>query len=187
MSDRLPRVTGTINIMSFYSVGVPWNDGEKYMHKLLHVPEDDNPTSPALSPFGASLLMRAPLVALGAIDAEGWPWTTLWGGEAGFSQQVAQSVIGMRTTVDRTNDPVLEVLLGGAADGEVVRAEDGGKMVGGLAIDLQSRRRVKLFGRSVAGAVSATEEDVGEVQLVVNIEQSLGMFELPLSCGCVEC
>jgi hypothetical protein len=33
---------------------------------------------------------------------------------------------------------------------------------------------VKLAGRMIAGALSATEADVGEVQLVVKIEQSLG-------------
>jgi len=47
-------------------------------------------------------------------------------------------------------------------------------MIGGLAIDLETRRRVKLYGRMVAGALSATEKDIGEVQLVVKIEQSLG-------------
>ena len=146
------------------------------MHNLLHVRQDENPTSPFLTPYASSLLVRSPLLALGALDSNAWPWTTLWGGEAGFSQPVAQSIIGVKTTVDRINDPVLEALLGDSVDGEVVQGEDGGKMVGGLAIDRFSRQRVKLYGRSVAGAVSAMDEGVGEVQLVVKIEQSLGMF-----------
>jgi len=110
------------------------------------------------------------------LDAEDRPWTTVWGGEAGFSQPVAQSIIGMKATVDRTYDPVLQRLLGENEDGAVVRAEGAGKMVGGLAIDLESRSRVKLYGRMIAGALSATEKDIGEVQLVVKIEQSLGKY-----------
>ena len=69
---------------------------------------------------------------------------------------------------------MVETLLGDKADGEVVQEKGTGKMVGGLAIDLETRRRVKLYGRMVAGALAATEEGVGEVQLVVKIEQSLG-------------
>lgn len=146
------------------------------MHNLLHVNMDENPTSQFLSPYASSLLVRSPLLAIGTVDSDGWPWTTLWGGEAGFSQPVAKSIIGIKTMVDRIHDPVLQILLGDSADGEVVQEKDGGKMVGGLAIDLQSRQRVKLYGKSIAGAVSAQEQDVGEVQLVVKIEQSLGMF-----------
>lgn len=130
-----------------------------------------------LTPFAANLLMRSPLIALGTIDAEGRPWTTLWGGEPGFARPVAQSVIGMKTTIDRTFDPVTQVLFAGSADGEVVKHENGtGTMVGGLAIDLETRKRVKLYGRMMAGALASTESGIGEVQLVVNIEQSLGTF-----------
>lgn len=161
---------------AIYEAEMQWHSGEEEMHKLLKVPERDNPTSPFLSPYASNLLIRSPLVALGTLDADGRPWTTLWGGEAGFSRAVAQSIIGIKTTVERSYDPVLETLFGGKADGEVVRQEGVGKMVGGLAIDLESRRRVKLYGRMIAGALSATEENVGEVQLVVKIEQSLGMF-----------
>lgn len=164
--------------MSFHPTGLQWNEGELEMHNVMNVPQDYNPTSMFLSPFASSLLVRCPLVAVGALDADEWPWTSLWGGERGFSQPVAQGIIGVKTTVDRLHDPVLHALLGDAADGEVVQEKDGGKMVSALAIDLQNRKRVKLYGRSVAGAVSATQEDVGQVQLVVKIEQSLGMYSL---------
>jgi hypothetical protein len=159
---------------AIYEAETQWHKGEEEMHKILQVPERDNPTSPFLAPYAANLLVRSPLVAIGTLDSEDRPWTTIWGGEAGFSQPVAQSIIGMKATVDRTYDPVLQRLLGDKADGEVVRADGTGKMVGGLAIDLESRSRVKLYGRMIAGAVSATEKDIGEVQLVVKIEQSLG-------------
>ena len=161
--------------MSLHPAGLPWNDGELAMHNILEVPHDDNPTSMFLSPWASSLLARCPLVAVGTVDANGWPWTTLWGGEPGFSQRVAQSVIGFKTIVDLTNDPVLQTLLGDVADGEVMQEKDGGKMVSALAIDLQNRNRVKLYGRSMAGAVTATEHGLGQMQLVVRIEQSLGM------------
>lgn len=144
------------------------------MHKLLRVPHMDNPTEPYLSPYATNILVRSPIIALGTLDSEGRPWTTLWGGEAGFSQQVAQSIIGMKTTVNRELDPVLTTLLGDLKDGEVYQEKGVGKMVGGLAIDLESRRRVKLYGRMIAGALSSTEEGLAEVQLVVKIEQSLG-------------
>jgi hypothetical protein len=161
--------------MAFYEAATAWHAGEEEMHKLLRVPQTDNPTQPYLTPFAQSLLMRSPLIAIGTLDSEGRPWTTLWGGEPGFSRAIAQSTIGVKATVDRTNDPVVETLLGGKADGEVVQEQGTGKMVGGLAIDLESRRRVKLYGRMVAGALAATDEGIGEVQLVVKIEQSLGM------------
>lgn len=160
--------------MAFFEAATQWHAGEEEMHKMLRVPQHDNPTQPYLTPQAQSLLIRSPLIALGTVDAQGRPWTTLWGGEPGFSRAIAQSIIGVKATVDRTYDPIIETLLGGKADGEVVQEQGTGKMVSGLAIDLESRRRVKLYGRMVAGALSATEEGIGEVQLVVKIEQSLG-------------
>ncbi|KAH9219920.1 oxidoreductase-like protein [Leptodontidium sp. 2 PMI_412] len=160
--------------MAFYEADSSWHAGEEEMHKLLRVPARDNPTQPYLTPQAANTLIRAPLIALGTLDDEGRPWTTLWGGEAGFSRAIAQGIIGVKTTVDREYDPVVKVLLGDKADGEVVQVQGTGKMVSGLTINLETRKRVKLYGRMVAGALAATEEGIGEVQLVVKIEQSLG-------------
>src|SRR6266536_810629 len=100
-----------------------WHDGEERMHKLLQVPNYDNPTSPFLSPHASNVLSRSPLIALGTLDSEGRPWTTLWGGEEGFSRAIAQSIIGVKTTVDRIHDPVLRELLGDKADGEVIQVQ----------------------------------------------------------------
>jgi hypothetical protein len=160
--------------MAFYEAADQWHAGEEEMHKALHVPHQDNPTQPYLTPNGHNILIRSPLVALGTLDDQGRPWTTLWGGEPGFSRAVAQSIIGVKATVDRTYDPVVESLLGGQPDGEVLQVQGTGKMVSGLGIDLESRRRVKLYGRMVAGVLAATDEGIGDVQLVVKIEQSLG-------------
>ncbi|KUJ12338.1 uncharacterized protein LY89DRAFT_738126 [Mollisia scopiformis] len=160
--------------MAFYEAATQWHTGEEEMHKLLRVPQMDNPTQPYLTPHATNILMRSPIMALGTLDSEGRPWTTLWGGESGFSQPVAQSIIGLKTTVNRELDPVVRMLLGDVADGEVYQEKGVGKMVSALAIDLESRRRVKLYGRMVAGALAATEEGLGEVQMVIKIEQSLG-------------
>ncbi|CAL3962649.1 hypothetical protein PZA11_000252 [Diplocarpon coronariae] len=161
--------------MAFQEADAQWHAGEEEMHRLLRVPHMDNPTQPGLPQRWASnILFRSPLIALGTIDADGRIWTTVWGGEAGFSRAIAQDIIGVKSTVDRQHDPVLEALLGGKADGEVVQGEGTGKMISGLSINLESRSRVKLYGRMAAGALVTAEEGVGEVQLVIRIEQSLG-------------
>jgi hypothetical protein len=159
---------------SFHEVDQQWHSGEEQMHKLLRVPDQDNPTSPYLTPYGNMILTRSPLLALGTLDKADRPWTTIWGGVPGFSRAIGQSIIGAKATIDRSYDPVVEALLGKDSDGEVVNPDGPGNMVGGLGIDLESRIRVKLYGRMVAGAINATEGGAGEAQLVVKIEQSLG-------------
>lgn len=44
----------------------------------------------------------------------------------------------------------------------------------GLAIDLETRDRVKLAGSFLAGAVSRTEPGVGQVEMAFSVEESLG-------------
>ncbi|KAK2761759.1 hypothetical protein FQN54_001587 [Arachnomyces sp. PD_36] len=163
--------------MAFVIAGsVPWHDGEEKMHRLMRVPENDNPSAPNLSQGAAYLTQSSPLLALGTLDEDGRPWTTIWGGKPGFAGQFSQSTLGIRSMVDTTYDPVVQALLGGKADGEVVGAEGEGKMVSGLAVDLENRRRVKLYGRMVAGALEGLGSNgtFGQAQLAVNIEQSLG-------------
>lgn len=152
---------------------MPWHDGEERMHHLLEVPDVDNPSVPYLSPRAGDLLQRAPLVALGTLDAEGRPWTTLWGGQAGFAGPVAESIIGLRALVDSKGDPVVKELLGnqnGTINENMFQPAE--RMVSGLAIDLENRLRVKLFGRMLAGSLN--DGDVAQAQLVVKIEESLG-------------
>lgn len=153
------------------------------MRSLLHVPDGDNPTSPGLSPYAKRLLHISSLLALGTLDAEGRPWTTLLGGEPGFARSIGQSIIGVKTFVDRTYDPVIGVLLGDTQDGEVQEEKGYGRLISALAINLATRDRVKLSGKMVAGALghrgptSVANEDGGgtaEVQLVFTIQQSLG-------------
>jgi hypothetical protein len=168
------------------------------MHSLLRVPEQDNPTSPFLTPHSARILTSSPLLALGALDKEGRPWTTIWGGEVGFMRRLGGNLVGVRSVVgvgegnedgfdegeSSAFDPVVEALFGSRGgdinggwdhdsgrNGNVIGV---GKMVSGLAIDLQKRNRAKLYGKMEAGALSLREPGTGEVQFVMNVEQSLG-------------
>ncbi|KAI4614207.1 uncharacterized protein J4E87_009604 [Alternaria ethzedia] len=170
--------------MSF-SIGMPWNEGEEKMHRLLRIPPQDNPTSAMLTPQAAFMFQRAPLLAFGTLDEQSRPWTTLWGGEPGFSEPLGGGFIGTRTLVDGKHDPVVRALLGGGEKGEkgeMPQAKDGGKLVAGLAIDLMTRKRVKTAGRMIAGTIKDVDVEVeGEsnrkqtqLQLVTKIEQSLG-------------
>lgn len=169
--------------MSIFMQDLPWHDGETTMQKAMRAPTGHNPTIQTLSPQLANHLQVAPLIALGTLDKQGRPWTTLWGnGDKGFAQPMGQGVMGIRTPVVGKHDPVVEELFGTEANGEIVREEGKGKMVGGLTIDLETRKRVKLYGRMAAGALGPRKEDevtgkeevVVEAQFVVKIEQSMG-------------
>ena len=79
--------------------------------------------------------------------------------------------------VRRLDEEVFQVDAGPAQEGREVVEEQG--KTGGLAIDLQARRRVKLYGRMAAGALKETSgKDVAEASLLVKIEQSLGKLIL---------
>lgn len=160
---------------------MPWHGGELSMHEKLHTPSDmDNPTVPMLSQQAARMLERAPLLAIGALDDQLRPWTSVWGGAPGFSRSLGQSVIGIRTSVASHSDPVVEALVGKRPDGQIVKEEGAGRMVSGLTFDLATRKRVKLYGRMIAGALKSIDLDghngelESEIQLVVHVEQSLG-------------
>lgn len=175
--------------MAFFQA-TPWHEGEESIHKRTHVDFDrDNPTSPFLYPRAANQVSRYPMMAFGVLDENDKPWCTVWGsGDPPIAQQVAQSVIGIRTTVDATFDPVVQAIFGGKNDGEVLREEGEGRLMSGLSINLEERGRVKLAGRIIAGALNASvaPDDVaqsgdkseqvglpGEMQLVAKIDQTL--------------
>jgi hypothetical protein len=161
-----------------------FHNGEVKMHELLHVPDRDNPTSDFLSPGAGYMVMHSPLLALGTTDQHGRIWTSIYGGEAGFARPIAESVIGVKTAVDRTYDPVIEALLGpNASVGEVVKANGPKKVISGLAIDLENRKRVKIAGSFIAGAIQEAEISNGplEVQMAINIDESLGKWKFYLS------
>ncbi|KAK1527922.1 oxidoreductase FAD-binding domain-containing protein [Colletotrichum paranaense] len=180
---------------------IPFHQGELALHEQLKIPRHRaNPTAAGLPPSYGNRIAAAPLLALGTLDAERRPWTTLWGGEAGnVARPIAEDVLGLRSVVDIGDDPVFKALWG--AEGEVNgdqqqqqhlqeviqpgRGSDGGKLVSGLAIDLTTRDRVKFGGRMVAGAVTVPSDGIAaaedrssssssEVQIAVHVEESLG-------------
>ena len=160
------------------------------MHELTKVGEHDNPSSPCLTPGAAYMLQHAHLLALGTLDEQGRPWATLWGGRPPFAQRVAESTIGISTIVDRICDPVAQILFHGNDQGEVMHEESPGRMVAGLSLNLEDRKRVKLFGRMVAGALKKVppineeppSSTAGHAQLVVKVEQSLGNCPKYINC-----
>lgn len=160
---------------------ISFHEGEQTVRRLLHVPDGDNPTSPGLSPHAARLLQLSSLIAIGTLDNEGRPWTTLLGGEPGFARSLGQSVIGIKTLVDSKYDPVIGILVGSQPDEEVREAGQGGRVMSALGVHLATRDRVKLWGKMFAGELGhhgpEAEEgqvNVAEAQLVFAIQQSLG-------------
>ncbi|QDS72105.1 hypothetical protein FKW77_003540 [Venturia effusa] len=163
--------------MASISFAQPWHPGEQLMHKMTNVPEYDNPTSYALTPQAAYMLQSAPLLAIGTLDSDLRPWVALWGGESGFAKPLGGGLVGVRADIDARYDPVVEAFIPKTKrkDGEVVRSEGEGNIFAGLTINLMTRKRVKIAGRMIAGAVGEEDEmGNGEIQAAVRIEQSLG-------------
>lgn len=160
--------------MALHVEKTSWHPGELAIHKLLHVQQRSNPTWAGLPGNLAYRVAISPLVAFGALDQEGRPWTTVWGGEAGFARPLQHDgLIAAKSFVDAEYDPVLGSLLGAefTSEGEeeeyhITREElesGKGKLISGLSIDLATRDRVKLAGRLVAGKVDRLDvEDSGD-------------------------
>lgn len=155
------------------------------MHSLLNVPHLDNPTALALTQQASYMLQRAPLIAIGTLDSHSRPWTTVWGGHPGFSESLGGGMIGTRTFVDGVNDPVVQSLIPGGEKGDMIQGNS--KMISGLTIDLMTRKRVKIFGRMIAGSLEEVSleyegaedttnvpETQDQMQLIYKVEQSLG-------------
>ena len=163
-----------------------WHLGEKAIHSLLRAPtsQTENPTVKGLPARYAFRVADSSLVAFGALDAQGRPWTTVWGGEKMFARQVARDVLAVQCLVDKRNDPVVRALLGPAADSEeVVRpvrllAEgQEPKLMSALSIEPETRDRVKLAGCMAVGTVASKDgvgRSVGEIQVAMLVQESLG-------------
>ena len=159
---------------------IDWHDGEEKMHKLMNVPDYGNPTKPGLSAHAQRLLHLSSLLAIGTVDDDGLPWTTLVGGEPGFARSLGQSIVGVKALADRAHDPVLRILL---EEHELDKANKNkqARDFSALGIHLASRDRVKLQGKMFVGGTSRDHsnvndrpQDIAEVQMVFAIEGSLG-------------
>ncbi|KAL1849584.1 hypothetical protein Daus18300_013231 [Diaporthe australafricana] len=169
-----------------------WHAGELAVHKLVHVPTRENPTTAGFPASYGYRVQQSPLVAFGALDDEGRPWTTIWGGVPGFARPIGHDLLMAASLVDGKHDPVIEALFGGKGeeDGQEARkyqidpadfGSGGGKVVSGLSIDLATRDRVKLGGRLVEGGVvnepgplGGGEDGVARANVVVLVEEGLG-------------
>lgn len=175
--------------MSTTTSTLQWHEGEHKMHLLTKVPEHTNPTSLYLNPGAAHMLQIAPLLALGTIDDKGRPWSSIIGGESGLAQPLGNSLVGIRSVVSQI-DPVIDILTSGKAEAKVDEDVRKGKMVSGLTIDMEARRRVKLYGRMITHSMTkldsldSTESEsmAGFAQLVMKIEQSLGNCPKYINC-----
>ncbi|KAM3460428.1 hypothetical protein MY5147_006551 [Beauveria neobassiana] len=152
-----------------------FHEGEAAMRALLQVPLGRNPTATGLPLHYAVRVATSPLAAVGTLDAQGRPWTTLWGGARGFAELIAPGVLGLNSSVDTAHDPVYQALWGEeeqAARGGMVQPNDGaGKMMAALALDLESRDRVKLMGAMVAGSADVKDN---KLQMAFLVTESLG-------------
>lgn len=152
-----------------------FHEGEAAMRSMLKVPPARNPTAAGLPPSYGMRVVESPLVAVGTLDEQGRPWTTVWGGRRGFAEPVTQGVLGLNSSVDVQNDPVYRALWGGdeaAGRGGVVQPNGGqGKMMSALALDLETRDRVKLMGAMVAGSADVSGN---ALQMAFLVTGSLG-------------
>ncbi|WP_417713763.1 pyridoxamine 5'-phosphate oxidase family protein [Pseudophaeobacter arcticus] len=94
---------------------------------------------------------QLPFVVVGAVDAEGWPWASLFPGAPGFAQ-----------SPDKSH---LNIALQGAESDPVRRALHPEAPLGVLGIEMHSRRRNRMNGR-----ISGLEK--GQMQL--RVDQSFG-------------
>ena len=160
-----------------------WHAGNLRMHKLMSVPPMENPNAPFLPQSRAFFLHACPLIAVGVLDKEGRPWTTLWGGERGFAASLGNSTVGMTSLVNRKWDPVIELLRDGKQNEELFGR---GRKISALAIDLESRSRLKFAGEVLGtlfnenkGETRGKEDILAEAQLVLKVESSLGKSSIP--------
>lgn len=176
--------------LEFQAAEDQWNPGELAVHRLLRVPPRNNPTAHGLAPHHALRIHENHVLAVGALDASGQPWTSVWGGEPGFAGVVAPGVLGVKSLVDKRHDPVAQALLGHLAEGEILdgvssAAGDPNPPFSALSIDFRNRDRVKLAGKVVAGVVgkpdargedddAAAKSGVGQVQLALAVLEALG-------------
>ncbi len=170
-----------------------WHPGEEAVQRMLGVPGRENPTVHGLKQAHGYRVNVSPLVAFGTLDEHGRPWATVWGGEAGFCRPIAENVLGVNTNADARFDPVMQALFAVPGDagkpgakgsevgsrerqivnGEVIKPE-GRKVMAALSIDLETRDRVKLAGRFIAGSTIGTTPGVANLQMAFAVEEALG-------------
>lgn len=165
-----------------------WHEGEAAIQKALGVERFDNPALPCLIRGSRSHLLRSPLFALGVTDFQSRIWSTMLGGTAGIARQMSPTIIGINAMVALEHDPAIQTL---AQNDKNKRSGGSDPILGkisGLSIDLERRRRLKLFGEVVAVAFTpSTGSDLHEMKLVIKVSECVSMYlflqKNHVSCG----
>jgi predicted pyridoxine 5'-phosphate oxidase superfamily flavin-nucleotide-binding protein len=103
---------------------------------------------PALSPPFAAFLTDRDLIVLTTIDASGRPWVSVAAGKPGF--------------VTATDETTVRIDTAALADGDIVTRLAARPAVGLLAIDLATRRRVRVNGHGRVSRDGAIEIEVAQ-------------------------
>lgn len=163
---------------TIHAVPGSWHEGEEQLHQLMNVPRMYNPSNLGVTPQVIRLMKSSSLLAVGTLDTEGRPWTTIIGGEPGFARSLGQSLVAVKASVDGTHDPVVSALLGPEQVLEPNRANQTGRIMSALGIHLATRDRVKLSGRKLASVLERKSDSNGvniiEMQIVIAIQESMG-------------
>lgn len=77
--------------MTLHLQRFPFHPGELALQRLLQVPPRENPNAAGFPDRFVRRVTASPIVAFGALDAEGRPWTTMLGGEAGFARATTEA------------------------------------------------------------------------------------------------
>lgn len=154
------------------------SDTREY-HQRLNDPIPETASSMASLSSAARDLLGSSLLALGTFDTQGRPWTTIWGGERGFTRQMAPLFIGVKVQVDYGNDPVVEALLGTETHSGEVDFKSSNAMVSALAINLQDHRFLNFSGKMVAGSLSTIGNRNGETKMLLSVPQDPGTGPFP--------
>lgn len=137
--------------------GQPFHEGEVAVQERTGERELARRHGAAISsrivPGALPFLARQRLVALSASGDEGYLWTSVWCGEPGF----VQSANGQRVRIHRS-------LMSASVDDPVLRRLVVGRDVGILAIELASRRRLRING---------TIEDISNDEIGVLVRESV--------------
>ena len=155
-----------------------WHEGENALRSLLRVPAHENPKSPGLSLYAARLLLKSsPLLAIGTLDRDGWPWTTILTSTdpetSGPAQPMRGGGVGVSVVLGERNeqdDPVVEILRQSSLSKSTMRNVPS---IGGLGISLEERERIKISGK-LLGTEIIDEGASRQLRMGIFVEWSLG-------------
>ena len=153
-----------------------WHEGEAALQTAFGVERFDNPALPVLIRGSRSHLLRTPLFALGVTDSHNRIWSTILGGTAGVAREMSPTIVGINALVALRHDPAVQTL---AQNDRSRRSGCSDQILGnisGVSIDLERRRRLKVFGEVVALAFTPSPgTGLHEMKLIIKIGECVSM------------